>query len=231
MEQDWNRQQLERPVFAAAFRVWCPGRPAIVLGCSQRALRAGVALRLPDGLALLERESGGGAVLSGPWMVSVSVVLPADHAWMARGGLDAYRRLGQVHAMALAGLGIETLAVQPGGVAQANQRLGGGVPWACFGRLAPWELTDLAGRKLVGLAQRRQRNGVLLVAGTLCHQPDWRLLCDTLGVPRDAPQLCAVTATCDDLAQRRFGTCTLATHLRLALADELSTPMPAPHLR
>lgn len=206
---------------AAAFRVWNHRKPAIVLGCSQRALCAGVAPRLPLDVGLMVRESGGGAVLSGPWMISVSVTLPPDHGWVMGGGLEGYRQLGRVHATALAALGIDTVAVPPGGVTQANQRLGGGVPWACFGSLAPWELTDLAGRKLVGLAQRRQRHGVLLVAGTLCHRPDWSLLCDALGCPGDAAVLHRRTVACDALAGRPLAAGALAVRLRRALADEL----------
>lgn len=206
---------------AAAFRLWNHRTPAIVLGCSQRALRTGVALRLPEGVELLERASGGGAVLSGPWMLSVSVVLPPDHAWAAGGGLEAYRRLGRLHAVVLAGLGVRTRAVPPEAVARANQRLGGGVPWACFGSLAPWELTDLAGRKLVGMAQRRQRGGVLLVAATLCHPPDWPLLCDAMACPQDAPRLQRITTTCDALADRAFSAGTLAMRLQQALAREV----------
>lgn len=208
---------------AVAFRVWNHVKPAIVLGCSQRSLRTGGTLRPPGGLAVLERVSGGGAVLCGPWMVSVSVALPPGHAWVVGGGLEAYRRLGRLHAEALARLGIETLTVPPGDVAHANQRLGGGVPWACFGSLAPWELTDLAGRKLVGLAQRRQRNGVLLVAGTLCHQPDWLVLCNAMGFPGDASRLQGITASCDSLGVRSFDAGALALYLRRALAADLLT--------
>ena len=81
---------------------------------------------MPSGVALLERASGGGAVLCGPWMVSVSVVLPPGHAWLEGGSLVAYQRLGQLHAAVLGDLGIETRVVPPSDVAGANQRLGGG---------------------------------------------------------------------------------------------------------
>lgn len=215
---------MERPVPVADFRVWNHRRAALVLGCSQHALRPEVASRLPWGMGLWERASGGGAVLSGPWMVSVSVALPPDHAWVRDGGLEAYRHLGRVHAATLAGLGIETLAVPPDAVARANQRLGGGVPWACFGSLSPWELTAAEGRKLVGIAQRKQRNGVLLVAGTLCHPPEWSLLCDAMGFPGDAVSLQRVTVACDALADRRFSAGMLAVRLRRALARELWPP-------
>lgn len=207
----------------ADFRVWNHPRAAIVLGGSQRALRPEVALRLPAGTGLWERASGGGAVLSGPWMVSVSVALPPDHTW-AISVLEAYRQLGRVHAAVLAGLGVATLLVPPEGVERANQRWGGGARWACFGSLAPWELTDGEGRKLVGLAQRRQGHGVLLVAGTLCHAPDWPLLCDALGFPGDAAWLQRRTVACDALADRAFSAATLAEQLRRALARELWPP-------
>lgn len=195
-----------------------------MLGCSQWPQSAGAAWRQPADVALLKRATGGGAVLSGPWMVSVSVVLPPDHDWVSGGALEAYRQLGRVHARVLAGLGIETRAVPPDGVHRANQVLEDGVSWACFGRLSPWELTDPAGRKLVGMAQRRQNNGVLLVAGTLCHPPDWPLLCDAMGFPGDAARLQRVTASCDALTDRTFGAATLAQELRRALADDLLAP-------
>lgn len=223
-EQDWNRRQLERPVQAAAFRVWNHRKPAVVLGCSQRSWSAGAALHHTGRVALLKRATGGGAVLTGPWMVSVSVILPPDHAWVGGGVLEAYRQLSRVHTLALAGLGVETHAVPPDGVRRANQRLDGGVSWACFGSLAPWELTDRAGRKLVGMAQRRQNHGVLLVAGTLCHPPDWPLLCEAMGFPGDAPRLHRITAPCDALAVRAFGADTLAETLGRALTDGLSAP-------
>lgn len=214
----------------ASFRVWNQRRPAIVLGCSQRSLRASGALRLPSGVALMERASGGGAVLCGPWMVSVSVVLPLGHAWLEGGSLAAYQRLGELHAVVLGHLGIKTRLVPPGDVAAANQRLDGVVPWACFGSLAPWELTDLAGRKLVGLAQRQQRNGVLLVAGTLCHAPDWRLLCEAMGCPNDVPTLRAITAACNTPSRSPLKAGTLALHLGRALAAYLLAPDARPRL-
>ena len=106
---------------------------------------------------MLVRPSGGGAVLTGPWMVSASVVLPLSHPW-AQGRLpDSYRGLGQLHGEVLASLGVAAQALPEADVPAANARQGAVVGWACYGSLAPWELIDTAGRKLVGLAQRRQR--------------------------------------------------------------------------
>lgn len=181
-------------------------------------------MQAPTGVVLQERATGGGAVLCGPWMVSVSIALPPDHVWVVGGTLEPYHQLGRVHARTLAGLGIASRPVSPGAVARANRRLGCNVPWACFGSLAPWELTDLAGRKLVGMAQRRQRTGVLLVAGTLCHSPDWPLLCDSLGFSGDVQHLERITAHCDALVVTPFSAATFAVHLGRDLAAALLAP-------
>ena len=49
------------------WRVWTYETPAVVLGCSQRAYLDGARARLALGMELLQRPSGGGAVLCGPW--------------------------------------------------------------------------------------------------------------------------------------------------------------------
>ena len=136
---------MAEPVTEARFHVWTYPTPTIVLGCSQRARQEALAAQLPPGLGLLVRPSGGGAVLTGPWMVSASVVLPLSHPW-AQGRLpDSYRDLGQLHAEVLASLGVTAQALPEADVPAANARLGGLVDWACYGSLAPWELVDAAG--------------------------------------------------------------------------------------
>lgn len=226
-EQAWNSRQLESPVTSPRFHVWTYAAPTIVLGCSQRALHAEVAGRLPPGLALVQRPSGGGAVLTGPWMVGVSVVLPVAHAWMRGGLVDSYRELGQLHTRVLAELGVPARALPDSEVAQANAAMGATVDWACYGSLAPWELIDARGRKLVGLAQRRQRNGILLVAGTLNTVPDWPLLCDALGHPQLAAEMRRRTVACEELTPRPPTAGTLAARLSEALSRALPDALPA----
>jgi len=203
-EQDWNRRQLERAVVAPRWRVWTYERPALVLGCSQRALYERAVST--SSLEVLLRESGGGAVLTGPWLVSVSLVLPPGHAWLGRGLLESYRHLGQLHAEALAELGVAASALPPAQIAGRPGALAPpGLPapdWACFGSLSPWEVVDAAGRKLVGLAQRRRQQGVLLVAGTLVAQPDWGLLCTAMGQPHAETPLRQRTVACEQLLGR-----------------------------
>ncbi len=220
-EQAWNSSQLEAPVASPRFHVWTYDAPTIVLGCSQRALHGEIAGKLPQRLALVQRPSGGGAVLTGPWLVGVSVVLPVAHPWVNGGLVDSYRELGLLHASVLEGLGIPARALPASEVAAANAAMGATVDWACYGSLAPWELTDTHGRKLVGLAQRRQRNGILLVAGTLNTVPDWPLLCNALGHPEAAAEMRRRTVACEELTDSPCSAELLATRLHDALAQAL----------
>jgi lipoate-protein ligase A len=95
------------------------------------------------------------------------------------------------------------------------------VPWACYGSLAPWEVVDAAGRKLVGLAQRRQRTGVLLVAGTLVTPPDWALLCAAMGQSQDEEAMRRRTVDCTQLSATPPDARQLARALQQALGQAL----------
>lgn len=174
-EQRWNEDVLATAVTAPVWRMWTYEEPAVVLGCSQRRLLASAPDHGP-GIDFLVRESGGGAVLVGPWMLGLSVALPVKHP-LAAGGVESYRWLGQTVAGVLQAAGIEAHAAAPRAAAGAST-----VPWACFGALSPWEVA-VGERKIAGLAQVRRRNGVLLVGGVLLDSPDWALLCTALGRP------------------------------------------------
>ncbi|MCZ2104667.1 MAG: ligase [Burkholderiales bacterium] len=220
-EQAWSAEQLARPVLVPRFAVWTHAAPAIVLGCSQRSLEPAVRERA-RGVPVLVRPSGGGAVLTGPWMVSSALVLPPQHPWVAGRINESYRGLAQMFVALLAGLGVPARALPPADVAEADARLGPTVPWACYGSLASWEVVDAPrGRKLVGLAQRRQRHGVALVAGTLVEPPDWALLCAALGAPHDVAAMQARTVACRTLAPGFVTAARYADLLREALARSL----------
>ena len=205
------------------FRVWTYDSPAIVLGCSQRSLLEAAQQRLDGRAELLVRESGGGAVLTGPWLVGVSVVLPPGHPWLAGGLVQSYRQLGQLHVAALAEFGMTARALSPQKIPRVQQAIGArSVDWACFGSLSPWEVVSAQGRKLVGLAQRRRQTGVLLVAGTLLDVPDWSLLCDAMGQPQEALLLRQRTVSCAELAQRRVSVEPFAEVLTQGLGHALT---------
>lgn len=203
-EQAWNRAQLAQPVTAPQWRLWHYEQPAIVLGCSQRAQYERLQAT-PGGppMEALLRESGGGAVLTGPWMLGLSLVLPNGHPWLGQGLLESYRHLGQLFAELLVAQGVPARALPSAELpAQQAALVARGLPvldWACFGNLSPWEVVDAQGRKLVGLAQWRRQTGVLLVAGLLVNEPPWEVLCDALGRGEDEAELRQRTVSCEVL--------------------------------
>lgn len=201
-EQRWNEEQLAHPILRPTLRFWQYQQTALVLGCSQRGLLA----TLPDGaLPVLVRQAGGGAVLVGPWMLSLSLVLPTDHAWLQDSLPKSYKPLGQALAHGLQSLGISAHAACPTQMAyEAAQELNP-TPileappkvndWACFASMGPWEVLA-GGRKLVGLAQVRRRTGCLLTAGVLVGHSPWPQLCLNMGRPlTSAHHLAACTTS------------------------------------
>ena len=150
-------------------RAWAlpGGKPAVVLGRGQHALD--VTTVLP----VRRRASGGGAVLTGPWLVRAAVRLPRDHVLLRDGPRAMAQWIGRIH--------LEWLQAQ--GVAGARMHEGPTQEhWACF---AGWSAGEVLvdGRKLTGIAQTWQRFGVLVSAGTLIRPPPWHLLCDALARP------------------------------------------------
>ena len=130
--------------------------PAVVLGSTQADAEVDDTAAHEAGLEVVRRRSGGGAVLVEPGTVAwVDVVLPAgDPLWQADVG-RAFWWLGEVWADALAAVGVGRGRVHRGGlVASRWSRL------VCFAGLGPGEVT-VDGGKVVGMAQRRTRRGVL----------------------------------------------------------------------
>lgn len=224
-EQLWNEQQLAQPVRAPAWRLWRYRQPTIVLGCSQRRL-----LGTADdttGTQLLVRESGGGAVLTGPWMLGLSVALPADHPLVGAGPVGSYRWLGEQIAQVLQEAGLDGAhAIAPERLHAIRLRAAdqpNSVDWACFGSLSPWEVLAADGRKLVGLAQVRRRSGVLLVGGVLLEASPWPLLCRALArADADAKRLASITTCCRDEIGPSFDPLALERSLSEALQVRLA---------
>ena len=195
-----------------------------MLGNAQRSLRDVIGQRSDGRVELLERQAGGGVVLTGLGMVSASIALPHGHPLLRESLVDCYRWLGQLHVAALAGFGVAAHALPANALPLANAMMDvGAVRWACFGGLSPWEVVDAGYRKLVGLAQRRQRSGVLLVAGTLVGATDWRLLCDVMGHPEDEAVLRRRTVSCEELAGRAIEPELFASALTRLIGNTLAT--------
>ena len=179
-------------------------------------------------MPLLVRGAGGGAVLTGPWMLGLSVALPPDHPLVEAGPVGSYRWLGRCIAQVLAQAGLH------GHYAIAAERLraeppGDGIAWACFGGLSPWEVLSADGRKLAGLAQVRRRHGVLLVGGVLLDASPWRLLCRTLAQSDgDALRLARFTTHCRAQIGAAFDARAFEASLARALRECLE-PEPCLH--
>lgn len=196
-----------------------PGRAAIVvLGSAQRELWTDA--KLP----VRVRSSGGGAVLSGPWLLRDAVVLPRSHALGRHGPAAAARWYGDIHCRWLRAQGIGAAALYQGAAMDH---------WACFaGRVAGEVL--VGNRKMVGIAQAWRGQTITLCAGTLIAPAPWALLCDSLGRPRDAAvALVALTIDAQEYLRRpvdaRAWADALREFLRLAVAQGGEPPALRAH--
>ncbi len=166
--------------------------PALVLGSAQRA--DAVDARVADalGVSVVRRRSGGGAVLMMPGeVVWVDLVVGVgDPLWdddVAR----SMHWVGQTWSAALASLDAQS-TVHTGPLVRT--------PWSsavCFAGLGSGEVTDPAGRKLVGVAQRRTRDWARFQ--TMCHVR-WRpeLVAALTAAPRPTPvELAPLVAAID----------------------------------
>jgi len=149
----FHARPLPDPVVPAVW-VLAVDRPALVLGSAEPAAHADADALAAAGIELVRRRSGGGAVLLVPGAVTwIDLLLPAGHPlWVDDVG-RATHWVGRMWTAALASLGVDAHA-HTGPMAQR--------PWSdrvCFAGLGPGEVVDGAGRKLVGLSQRRTRAG------------------------------------------------------------------------
>jgi lipoate-protein ligase A len=173
-EQQMIHQTLEVGVRMPSTAMWGYSSVSLVLGRSQKPGAAMLERAAEEGIDVVVRSSGGGAVIAGPWMLSHTVLLPPDHELVRMSLPRSYEVIGEAWRRALGRLGIPTaigprLAAGPASADDAKR-------WACFASLSYGELVGLANRKIVGLAQVRRRSGTAICAGLLLDQPDWQRL-------------------------------------------------------
>lgn len=181
-----------RPIPEPAVRaVWVHEveRPALVLGSAQADTVVDRAAAAAAGVEVVRRRSGGGVVLLGPGDVLwVDVIVPAaDPWWEPDVGRSAWW-LGDVWSRALAGLGVE------GVVHHDRPRRSAWSDLVCFAGLASGEVT-VAGRKVVGISQRRTRQAARFQCAALLR---W----DAVGTAAllAVPDRAALTAAVEPLA-------------------------------
>ena len=145
-----------RPQGTRAVSLCHPDGAAVVLGSTQSTSDLDRAALATAGLASFRRRSGGGAVLLMPSEVCwIEVSIPKDDPlWHDDVGRSMWW-LGEVWAAALAPLLDSEARVHRGPPVRSE--------WsarACFAGVGSGEVT-VGGRKVVGLSQRRTRNGSL----------------------------------------------------------------------
>lgn len=198
------RRSLDSGVQAPSAAMWSYSSVALVLGRSQKASVSMLERAGEEGVDVVVRAAGGGAVIAGPWMCSYTVLVPPDHAFARISLPRSYEVIGEAWRRALGRLGIPTdlaprVTAGPAGVDHAGR-------WACFASLSCGELVGPDNRKIVGLAQARRRTGVAICAGLLLSQPDWpRLVRVWLGPGDDAlaQSLRARAVSCEECGPMR----------------------------
>jgi lipoate-protein ligase A len=147
---------------------------ALVLGSGQRPGEADGTALAALGATLHKRASGGSAVLFVPGFLMQDVALPTHHPLRVDDVSESYRWLGELWADTLARLGV---GATPISIAEARADTASADPLlrrACFGGRSPFELLA-GGRKLVGFAQIRRRQGALLQVGVYARWPGRQL--------------------------------------------------------
>lgn len=159
-------------------RVYGWNTPTLSLGYAQPTAQAvDLAACAQYGVTVIRRPTGGRAVLHDQ-EVTYSVVLPTTSP-IGPGTLTAdYRRLGIALAAALQRLG---LPVRLARASLHSHSLRTATSPACFAALSRYELS-LAGKKIVGSAQKRLRHA-LLQHGSIPLWLDRRRLFECLRVP------------------------------------------------
>jgi len=167
---------------------WSIAEPGgIVLGFSQKPSVLNPELLTSHTLPIYHRHAGGTAVLVGPGLLSLDVILPAGHPLILADVVESYRWFGEAWVQTLRTFNIETHTVSPE-EAHAQQGLRRQTATreyelllqrACYGSLSPYEVVS-GKRKVVGFDMVRRRNGSLLQAGLLL-QWDTSCLADVLG--------------------------------------------------
>lgn len=146
----------------------------LVLGFSQKESVLNQAALVAQSIPLYHRHAGGTAVLVGPELLSLDVILPEEHPFIHSDIVESYRWLGNVWVKTLGSLGVETRLVSPQEAhaqrtllkQEATRSREAILNRACFGSLSSYEVIA-EGRKVVGLDMIRRRKGSLLQAGLL----------------------------------------------------------------
>lgn len=170
-------------------------QPALVIGSGQKLSEVDQAALANAGVTLHRRASGGTAVLFVPGFFMQDIALPVNHPLAHPDVSESYRWLGEVWQATLAQFGVATTLIEIAAARADRATLDPLVVRACFGGQSPYEVL-VGGRKLVGFAQIRRREGMLFQVGLYTHWPGAQLAA-LLAIPETERRLLA-----EQLAER-----------------------------
>lgn len=189
------------PVRCREIWVMRPAAGAVVLGSGQRPAAVDASAARRRGLQVLRRRSGGGVVLVSPAdLLWVDVLVPrGDPLWHPDTG-RSFLWLGELWRRALGRSGIAAE------VHEGRYEPGAWGSLVCFAGRGPGEVF-VAGRKVIGLSQRRTGAGARFQCGVLLRW-DPAALADLLVLPAGRRQTLerdlAACAAGLDLAEQRI---------------------------
>ena len=149
-------------------------RVGLVLGYSQKHAILNPSALATHQIPVYHRRAGGTAVLVGPQLLSLDMVLPANHPLILPDVVESYRWFGQAWVEALLLLGVQARAVSPQEAHEQRALLKQAethareaiLHRACYSSLSSYEVV-VNQRKVVGLDMIRRQVGTLLQAGVL----------------------------------------------------------------
>ncbi len=158
-----------------AIRWYAAGkRMALVIGSGQKLNEVDRAALARAGMTLHRRASGGAAVLFAPGLLMQDIVLPVHHPLAHPDVSESYRWLGEVWQATMALFGVATDLISIPAARADRVTLDPLTARACFGGQSPYEVLA-GGRKLVGFAQIRRREGALFQVGVYTRWPGTHL--------------------------------------------------------
>lgn len=185
-------------------RVYAWEPPALSLGYFQPLAEVNLMACRAAGVDVVRRPTGGRAILH-EHELTYCLVAPESAPPVAGGVPESYARISQALIAGLARLGVDARFAPPAGRGAESPSA------ACFEVPSDYEVL-VAGRKLIGSAQRRQQ-GVVLQHGAIPLRFDPRRLVGLLNLPSPA----AAEALTRRLAERTID-------LETALNRESHTP-------
>ncbi len=148
----------------------------LVLGFSQKIETLNQAAIARKEIPVYQRRAGGTAVLVGPDLLGLDVVLPAGHPLILADVVKSYQWLGEAWVEALLRLGVQARMALPQEAYEQRALLKQAetgerervLRRACYGSLSPYEVV-VGQKKVVGFDMIRRRAGSILQAGVLLH--------------------------------------------------------------